>query len=51
MKPGAKTEPTETVYVVNHGWHTGIVVPAAILPATARPPWEAVQRSQLQAAI
>ncbi len=46
MKPGAKTEPTETVYVVNHGWHTGIVVPAAILPATARPPWEAVQRSQ-----
>lgn len=37
--PTRKGERTETVFVVNHGWHTGIVVPAEHLPTTARPAW------------
>ena len=44
--PAGRGEPTETVFVVNHGWHTGIVVPSARLPASARPPWGAVSRSK-----
>lgn len=44
--PAATGERTETIFVVNHGWHTGVVVPSARLPATARPPWDAVSRSR-----
>jgi uncharacterized protein (TIGR02117 family) len=44
--PAANGEPTETVFVVNHGWHTGIVVPSARLPVSARPPWDAVAHSK-----
>jgi uncharacterized protein (TIGR02117 family) len=43
--PAAKGELVETVFVVNHGWHTGIVVPTARLPASARPSREAVAHS------
>lgn len=42
--PAGSGQPTQTVYVVNHGWHTGIVVPTAPLPASIRPVWLDVTR-------
>jgi uncharacterized protein (TIGR02117 family) len=38
--PAAKGDHGETVYVVNHGWHTGLVVPTARLPVSAWRPRE-----------
>jgi uncharacterized protein (TIGR02117 family) len=35
--PDAAT-PAHRIYVVNHGWHTGLVVKADELPPAARPP-------------
>ena len=37
-KPGKKTE---TVYVVDHGWHTGLVLKSDSLPRAAKPDWSA----------
>lgn len=42
-KPGAKTE---TVYVVDHGWHTGLIVKSSSLPPDARPDWPGFRGSQ-----
>jgi uncharacterized protein (TIGR02117 family) len=42
-KPG---EPTETVFIVNHWWHTGIVVETQALPESARPSWPAAAQSR-----
>ena len=39
-------QPSESVYVVNHGWHTGIVIPTDRLPVSAKPEWDAVDRSK-----
>lgn len=44
--PPKRGEPTEKIFVVNHGWHTGVVVPTAKLPASARPPLADVAHSQ-----
>lgn len=44
--PARRGEPTEKIFVVNHGWHTGIVVPTAKLPASARPPLADAAHSQ-----
>lgn len=44
--PPASGEPAETIFVVNHGWHTGIVVPIDRLPAEVLPPWDAALKSK-----
>lgn len=44
--PPARDEPTETIFVVNHGWHTGIVVPTDRLPRQALPSWMPALRSR-----
>lgn len=42
-KPGEKTE---RIYVVNHGWHTGLIFKSSTLPQNARPDWPAFRGSQ-----
>jgi uncharacterized protein (TIGR02117 family) len=44
--PAAKGDHGETVYVVNHGWHTGLVVPTARLPVGAWLPREGGMRGK-----
>lgn len=44
--PPRLREQTETVFVVNHGWHTGIVVPTASLPDSAKPLWAGAERGR-----
>jgi len=39
--PPQKGEPTETVFVVNHGWHTGLVVESRKFVSKERPAWAA----------
>ena len=42
-KPGQKTE---TVYLVDHGWHVGLAVKSDRLPRAARPDWSGFRGSQ-----
>lgn len=39
--PGAADIP---IWVVNHGWHTGIVLPAEAIPSGALPPMDGIER-------
>ncbi len=42
-KPGEKTE---TVYVVDHGWHTGLILKSDTLPPAAQPEWSGFRGSK-----
>jgi uncharacterized protein (TIGR02117 family) len=44
--PAASGERTDAIYVVNHGWHTGIVVPSNRLPLYAQPHMDSAKRSR-----
>ena len=46
MFPVKNGQAGETIYVVDHGWHTGIIVKSDKLPAAARPQWSAVDQSK-----
>src|SRR5512134_2361869 len=37
LYPPAPAEPVKPIYVINHGWHTGIAVRRADLPDGVRP--------------
>ena len=45
LYPAKPDAPSETIYVVNHGWHTGLVIPSRHLPESARPPWPSLHSS------
>lgn len=37
--PPKPCEKTEAVWLVDHGWHTGLIVKTSTLPSAARPSW------------